>query len=1115
MEKLMRNLILSTVSTLALLIYPLSVSAQSSFSLSLDVNSAAGDQSVMSLNTSADQVIAIQIFGTNIQNANALAVRFEYDASQVTYEGFDVGSVLPSAQALPEHGANPTFVEIGIASLGGQATVNSGLMGTIRFRATAAFSGATIQFVRAELSRGGRFETIAPNMRVELQTPPAPTNFSLSLDADDTAGDQSVTSLDVPADQVVGIQIFGKDIQNANGLSVRFEYDASQVTYDGFDAGSVLPNAQALPEQGTNPTFVQIGIVSFGSQATANSGLIGTVRFRTTAAFSGTAIRLARAELSRGGRFETVTPNIRIELQLHQVSTAPSPDFDGNGIVNIADFLAFVSHFGSSRGDGTYQAKYDLDSDGQIAISDFLSFVNDFGKEVPSSGGSGGGGSGNPDLIVESPSVSDSTLTAGQSFTLRATVRNQGSGQAAATTLRYYQSSDATITVNDTQVGTDAIGSLNASSTSAESISLNAPARAGTYYYGACVEQVSGEPEIDNNCSAAVRVSVSGGTGLVDIPDANLRAAIETALGKASGAPITPAEMATLTRLNAERKGISDLTGLEFATNLVRLELGPRLPWNSGGNAISNISPLSGLTNLEVLSLSDNAVSDISALSNLTNLTELSLYSNLISDVSALAGLTNLTHLLLYNNVISDISALAGLTNLKVLNLSRNLISDVSVLAGLTNLIDLRLHNNAISDVSVLAGLTNLTDLLLYNNVISDVSALAGLTNLTQLSLGDNVITEVSALANMTKLTRLSLDSNAISDVSALAGLTNLTHLALSDNVITEISALADMTHMEWLTLSYTLISDVSALSGMTSLTYLYLRGNTVASISPLAGLTRLKELVLWGSAISDVSALSGMTNLTLLSLYDNLISDISPLSGLNNLTILYLAENLISNISPLANLTKLTDLHLFTNIISDISPLANLTNLKELQLGDNTISDVSALSGLTRMETLWLVHNEISNISTLSGLTSLKTLKLYNNSISDLAPLVSNTGLGSGDEVDVRGNPLSVTSLNTHIPTLQGRGVDVSFGALKPAVAEKETRMPSKPVVKENERRMPRAAMKQFGVGEQEEAEYMSRRRMEMRLDVISRKASSRDKARREIRSTQKAGNPAGTSED
>ena len=135
----MRNLILSTLSTIALLMSPLSLSAQNSFSLSLDVNGTAGDQAVTSLNVSADQIVAIQIFGTGIQNANGLAARFEYDAAQVVYEGFEVGDVLPNAQALPEEGTG--FVEIGIASLGGQATANSGLVGTVRFRTTAAIFG--------------------------------------------------------------------------------------------------------------------------------------------------------------------------------------------------------------------------------------------------------------------------------------------------------------------------------------------------------------------------------------------------------------------------------------------------------------------------------------------------------------------------------------------------------------------------------------------------------------------------------------------------------------------------------------------------------------------------------------------------------------------------------------------------------------------------------------------------------------------------------------------------------------------------------------------------------------------------------------------------------------
>ena len=41
---------------------------------------------------------------------------------------------------------------------------------------------------------------------------------------------------------------------------------------------------------------------------------------------------------------------------------------------------------------------------------------------------------------------------------------------------------------------------------------------------------------------------------------------------------------------------------------------------------------------------------------------------------------------------------------------------------------------------------------------------------------------------------------------------------------------------------------------------------------------------------------------------------------------------------------------------------------------------------------------------------------------------MVENTGLGSGDEVGILGNPLSYSSIYTHIPVLQERGIEVSF---------------------------------------------------------------------------------------
>ena len=114
-----------------------------------------------------------------------------------------------------------------------------------------------------------------------------------------------------------------------------------------------------------------------------------------------------------------------------------------------------------------------------------------------------------PDLAVASPSVSDRDPAAGAQFTLSATVRNDGAAAAAATTLRFYRSADATVTTSDTEVATDEVAALAASGSSSESIDVTAPATAGTYYYGACVDPVTGESDITNNCSSSVPVTVS------------------------------------------------------------------------------------------------------------------------------------------------------------------------------------------------------------------------------------------------------------------------------------------------------------------------------------------------------------------------------------------------------------------------------------------------------------------------------------------------------------------------------------------------------------------------------------------------------------------------------
>ena len=135
----------------------------------------------------------------------------------------------------------------------------------------------------------------------------------------------------------------------------------------------------------------------------------------------------------------------------------------------------------------------------------------------------GGGGAGNQttimpvlpaqaaaDLVVVSPSVSDSSVETDGEFMLSATVRNGGDRASAATTLRFYRSTDAAITTTDTEVGIGPVGALSPSDSSPQPILLTAPSAAGTYYYyGACVDGVEGESDTANNCSASVQVDVS------------------------------------------------------------------------------------------------------------------------------------------------------------------------------------------------------------------------------------------------------------------------------------------------------------------------------------------------------------------------------------------------------------------------------------------------------------------------------------------------------------------------------------------------------------------------------------------------------------------------------
>ena len=117
--------------------------------------------------------------------------------------------------------------------------------------------------------------------------------------------------------------------------------------------------------------------------------------------------------------------------------------------------------------------------------------------------------SGAPDLEFTNVTPTSVTGSVGGSVQADFTIRNTGNGAAPATTIRLYESSNSTISTTDDEIGRTAFSGLAAG----QSRTITGTVRnltAGSFYFGICIDAVSGESDTANNCSQGVRVTVGG-----------------------------------------------------------------------------------------------------------------------------------------------------------------------------------------------------------------------------------------------------------------------------------------------------------------------------------------------------------------------------------------------------------------------------------------------------------------------------------------------------------------------------------------------------------------------------------------------------------------------------
>ena len=144
----------------------------------------------------------------------------------------------------------------------------------------------------------------------------------------------------------------------------------------------------------------------------------------------------------------------------------------------------------------------------------------------------------------------------------------------------------------------------------------------------------------------------------VSFADPSLEAAVRAALNQPAG-PLTSVDLLSLTNLSAEAKGITDLSGLEWAGNLTNLDV--------EANGLTDLGPLSGLVRIESLSAGSNGLTGLNALSGLTNLNYLDAAFNRLPDIGVLLQLPALSNVLVQGNQLSLAAGSAAMSIIETL----------------------------------------------------------------------------------------------------------------------------------------------------------------------------------------------------------------------------------------------------------------------------------------------------------------------------------------------------------------------------------------------------------------------------------------------------------------
>lgn len=451
---------------------------------------------------------------------------------------------------------------------------------------------------------------------------------------------------------------------------------------------------------------------------------------------------------------------------------------------------------------------------------------------------------------------------------------------------------------------------------------------------------------------------------------------------------------------------------------------------NLRSNRITDLSPLTALTELQTLNLGFNRVDDLSPLSELPNLRILFLDNNQITELSPLAGLADLVHLDLRNNQVRDVSPLSELPRLNMLNLRNNRVGNIVSLSALwvddalgysIRSGDLLLENNPICTAQIDALQQQIPSFdILHNATPCAGNCVACPVCGVVCNFGCVESCGICGLVcniDCAPCNVCDTECNAFCVLCSVCGVCNIDCVLCMRCLAVCDSQCRHFLRCQRCTLSRVCFSwgdvngdgeidvaDAIEIIRMTmGLSHSIGYGGRSWCAAMITGydarptvwdaLEILKYTAGESSLINDETVRTSTRNVSDRNLETMLERGIIP----QDITVLYLRSDTLSrriegmpitDLSPLSELTSLEVLNLDIQRVTDLSPLRYLTNLRVLSLNDNLVTDLSPLSYLTNLEVLNLNNNRVSDLSPLSSLTNLQRLYLGSNRIMDIGSL-------------------------------------------------------------------------------------------------------------------------------